>query len=254
MTDINGSTQEQVSVEESQVSVTTETSPSPIPAPHGTEVLPLITDLPQVSHPSVNPPQLQADILYNSSAEHSPSQSRAYLRAGLRVSFAKFHEQLARRGTRDDSGKGSDGDHNKADNDEDDAAKNGLIEQEVSQSTASTRSTTYSVDSNVEPWLQDFFTESPDDMHNDPSRRRPSDIVRWIVHGIPLPALQRTGSLDDSPGGVHLRDGRWSSEALSPERQPLNSNNSSEEDSVDGGALLVSSDSSTDGEALLDPR
>ncbi len=291
MTTNSGTKQEPVSFEELQASPTTDSSPPPLPARRRPELPPLMTDLPRVSHPFINPPQLQADILYNRSAENSPSQSRGYIKAGLGVSFADFHDHLARTDAEDDGGNSSaehsqsysrryiragfgvsftdfhrdlartdteddrdknDGDDDNDDEDEDDATL-GLIKQEISQSTASTRSPAYSPDCDVEWWVDGFFTESPDDMYGDPRRRHPSDLIRWVVHGIPLPALRRIESSDDSPGGVHLRNGRWSSENLSPGWQLLKSDESSSDDSIDDRALLASSDTSVDGGVLLDP-
>ena len=240
MTDNRSSEEEPISFEEpgsdrARPKPTTETSPSPPPPPphRRQELPPLITDLPRVSHPFINPPQLQADYLYNRSAEDSPSQSRRYIRAGLEISFADFHECLARFDTQDDG---------------DDAVAQGLREQEISPSTASTRSTLYSVYTDTERWTCGFLTESPTNVYEDALQRRQSDLYRWIVYGVLLPVLQSTGSSDDSPGGVHLRDGKWLSESLSPGRERLNS-----DDSVDG-VLLASSDSSMDGGVLLSTR
>lgn len=102
------------------------------------------------------------------------------------MSFAEFHRDLAR---------GIDPEAANLD-EAAAAAEAGLVEQEISPSTADTASPASSSPSrNLWSTSPIARTQSPVDINHNPSRRRPSDLYRWVTHGIPLLEL----GLPDEP-------------------------------------------------------
>jgi hypothetical protein len=156
---------------------------------------PLQTKFSKVSLAAPTKTQEDADQAYSSSGD-SLTQSRRYMRAGLHMTFAEFHENLARQVTEEAATF--------------DAAAASLVEKDLSPNTASSRSKTCShssakprysessdsTESLVDPNLYEWCEGSSDseeslvDLNLNLSVRRISDVYRWITHGIPLPKLE----------------------------------------------------------------
>jgi hypothetical protein len=116
----------------------------------------LRTNISQVNLLPSTGTQGDADTPYSSS-EDSPSQSRRYIRAGLDISFAEFHQNLTLRTDTDAAAIIT-------------AAEEGLIEQAISPSTTSTWPTTCSPSST--------HTEAPG-----PTLRRGREVSEYVGVG-----------------------------------------------------------------------